>query len=104
MTVTILALNMKGILGGATENVGYQPLSGIANKNGYSLYCLPAVLLSAYVLLNVRQSVGGYLLHGALILSSCFILFSGANRSGWVGVLLIKPSCWPCKRAVGRRW
>ncbi len=87
--LALLIINSRGILGGVRSNVGYEPLKGIANKNAYSIYALPAVMISGFVLLHFQQSkwVKGVL--AASILSSSFILFSGANRSGWGGIVLI---------------
>ena len=89
LAIAVLILNLKGIFGGLIAYVGYEPLSGIANKNAYSLYCLPAVMISGFTLLRLKPRFRIAAIHVATIVSSAFIVFSGANRSGWLGVLMI---------------
>ena len=89
LAVALIVINARGISGGITANVGYQPLSGIANKNAYSIYSLPAVMMAAFALMHFRQAKWSMLVLAGSVLSSVFILFTGANRSGWGGIVLI---------------
>lgn len=82
-------MTIKGLSAGLVAYTGYNPLDHIANKNAFSLYALPAVLLGGYVVLDKRAPKWlrlGLLINGLLI---AFSIFSGANRSGWLGMLLI---------------
>ncbi len=88
-SLSLVVMNARGITGGVVEHVGYQPLRGIANKNAYSIYALPAVAVAGFALMHFRQSKRSWAVLAAGILSSVFILFTGANRSGWGGILLI---------------
>ncbi len=87
--ISLILMNARGISGGVVEHVGYAPLKGIANKNAYSIYALPAVLLTAFALLHFKQKKWVVAVLGVSVLTSTFVLFTGANRSGWGGVLLI---------------
>jgi len=87
--VSLMVMNLRGITGGMVEHVGYEPLRGIANKNAYSIYALPGVMLAAFVLLHFRQRRWATATLVASILTSTFVLFTGANRSGWGGILVI---------------
>lgn len=89
LSLALIIMNSRGITGGVVEHVGYEPLRGIANKNAYSIYALPAVLLGAFALLHFKLSNWAKAVLAACILSSVFILFTGANRSGWGGIMVI---------------
>jgi O-antigen ligase len=68
---------------------GVNPLEHIANKNSFSLYALPAILCGGYVVLEQRTSrLTSIVLILCLLLTITAIL-STANRSGWLGLLLI---------------
>lgn len=99
-SAAIIVINFRGLTGGITANVGYEPLRGIANKNAYSIYALPAVMVAGYLLLHFRHSKLVMILLSGAILSSTFILFTGANRSGWGGIVLIGAML----AAQARRW
>jgi len=89
LVVSLLIANVNGLRGGFVDFVGYEPLKNIGNKNAYSIYALPIVLLAGYCMLQFKMKLATRLLFGASIISSAFILFSGANRSGWGGLVLI---------------
>jgi len=60
------------------------------NKNAYSLYALPAMLLAGAVLVQKRHST--LLINGILAVCTfgpLVVIFMGANRSGWLGCALI---------------
>lgn len=68
---------------------GINPMQGIANKNGFSLFALPALLLASYTALRPTTPT----LQRWILVASCvfmvFAVFSTGNRSGWIGVILI---------------
>jgi O-antigen ligase len=100
LAVAGLVINARGLMSGVVDNLGYQPLKGIGNKNAYSLYALPYVLLSGFALLHFRQSKLWTIVLTACILSTAFLVFAGANRSGWGGLVLIALLL----AAQARRW
>lgn len=89
LAVSLILVNANGIRGGAVDFVGYQPLAGVGNKNAYSIYALPIVLLAGFGWLHFRMTLRAKILLGAAIVTSVFVLFSGANRSGWGGLIMI---------------
>lgn len=89
LCVSLLIANANGFRGGYTEYIGYRPLGDIANKNAYSLYALPIALLAGFSLVHFSNGKVARLLLTGAIISSAFILFTGANRSGWGGIVLI---------------
>ncbi len=89
LCVSLLVANVNGLRGGFVEYEGYRPLGDIANKNAYSLYALPVILFAGFMLLNFRTGLWTKLLVAAAVVSTAFLLFSGGNRSGWGGMLLI---------------
>jgi O-antigen ligase len=89
LALGLIALNVRGFMGGVTAFVGYTPLHGISNKNGYSLYSLPALLLSMFALLNLRLTLRARSIHLSNVLTTAFLTFSTANRSGWLGFAVI---------------
>jgi hypothetical protein len=64
-------------------------LEGIANKNGFSLYALPAILAGTLALLRLRYGVVSRLVIAAAVIELAVLTVSSANRSGWVGLVLI---------------
>lgn len=74
---------------GGSAVAGINPLLGVANKNGFSLFALPALLLASFTVIRADTP---NLSRWILVVSSVFIVFavfSTANRSGWIGVILI---------------
>lgn len=60
------------------------------NKNAYSLYALPAILVAGYVVVLLPKTT--WLVKIPLIVSillSLVVIFTSANRSGYVGAVLI---------------
>lgn len=89
LNVAATIMTIKGFAAGLVAYSGYNPLGEIGNKNAFSLYALPPVLLGGYVILDRRAPRW---LRIALLVNACLIafeIFSGANRSGWLGLLLI---------------
>lgn len=88
MCMAVALLAVKGL---QEDNlrVGVEAMDG-ANKNTYSLYALPAMLMAGYIVLNmptIPRYVKGALI-GCTILALA-VIFMGGNRSGWLGAALI---------------
>lgn len=68
---------------------GANALAGLANENATSLYTLPALLLAGLAVRDLRPGrLVGLLMLGAIVLI-CLMTFLSANRSGWLGVLIV---------------
>ncbi len=80
---------------------GVETIEG-ANRNSYSLFALPAVLLAGYILLNF-QSVPIVIkwLLAACLIPSVAAIFMGANRSGYIGVVIVAFMLFWQRRARG---
>lgn len=88
--LAIDVISLRGLLQfGEVGTAGINPLEGIANKNGFSLFALPAVLLAAYMALrNDNTNFQRVVFTGSLLLTT-FAIFASGNRSGWLGVVVI---------------
>lgn len=85
--LAIAALAVRG-LESETE-LGVEAID-VANKNSYSLYALPALLLGGFVLLRIKPKlpfVRLLLLFSGL--ASLVAIFMSGNRSGYLGAVLI---------------
>ncbi len=96
LLMTILGVGFSSIIicarGFAYESVathGVNPFEGVANKNAFSLYVLPALLLMTAQILNERKHKFLRVLLIVLSLFTVYTIFSSANRSGWLGVGVI---------------
>ena len=83
-TVSVIALltQRSGIL-------GIEPFGEVGNKNSYSLYALPAILLAGYMLYERNATRRFRLTMVACTVIMTVTIFSTGNRSGWIGVTLI---------------
>jgi hypothetical protein len=84
------ALAVRGL---DEEDVG-ERLIDVANKNSYSIYALPAVLLAGYIVLRFdwkRVSFKRWLWLPMLICAavSAYAILTGSNRSGYLGLAFI---------------
>jgi O-antigen ligase len=89
LAVAVTVISLVSLLRGGGTTAGVNPLEEVANKNAYSLYALPALLLNGFYLLDSRRNRWYRL---ALAFSATAIVaavFSSGNRSGWLGVVLI---------------
>jgi hypothetical protein len=69
---------------------GLQIMQGVANKNSYSMYALPIMLLVGYICLHMRSTplaVKGLLVAGTIPM--IVAIFMSGNRSGYLGVILV---------------
>jgi O-antigen ligase len=82
-------ISIRGFMGGSIAGEGINPFKGLANKNAYSLFALPALLVAGYQIFNPAVRRRAKLILGVLAFITVVGLFSTANRSGWLGVLLI---------------
>jgi len=90
LNIALVVMSLGALLRGASEGLtGINPLEQMANKNAYSMYALPAVLLGGSVVLDPRASRWLRVVLSATVMLISFAVFSTANRSGWVGVILI---------------
>lgn len=88
--VALLATRgLSGIEDGAIIGVGVNPFEGVASKNLYSMYALPAVFLASALAVKGQikwwQRVAVAVLGAAVALA----LFGSANRSGWAGLVVL---------------
>jgi hypothetical protein len=87
LMASVTALSVLAIAWKNDSFVGANPLD-VGNENGFSLYTLPPLLLASSLLFEKK---GGK--YWVVLLPSILIvvvaMFSNANRSGWLGVILI---------------
>jgi O-antigen ligase len=89
VVLAAVASSMRAFGASRGISLGVNPMSGIANKNGFSLYVLPALLLAGYAALQPTAGVFRRLLLAACMVVHVFAIFMTANRSGWLGTLVI---------------
>lgn len=89
-TLAVALISVRGlyVLGGMGVH-GINPMEGIANKNGFSLFALPALLLAGLTAIKPSTPIGQRWALIAGMLFIVFAVFSTANRSGWIGVFLV---------------
>lgn len=90
MCLAVGALAISGVKLDAAEYTGRIEAVDNANRNAYSLYALPCILLGAYVFLNSRRD--SFVVKIALvvaILATVLCICLNVNRSGWIGLALI---------------
>jgi len=87
LSIAVALLAVRGLQSDSVE--GVQAIQG-ANKNSYSLFALPAMLLSGYIVLHFKTLpvVVKGLFVGCTIPALAAIFMSG-NRSGYVGAVLV---------------
>jgi hypothetical protein len=87
LSLAIALLAIKGI---QTSGVGGVEVMESANRNSYSLYALPAVLLSGFIVLQPRMASAPIkAILTAFTVATLGAIFMSANRSGYVGAVLI---------------
>ena len=85
LAVALLALRAL-----QTDASGNAEVMEGANKNSYSLFALPAILLAGYIVLNFKSTprlVKGILI--ACAIASLAAIFMSANRSGYLGAVVV---------------
>lgn len=70
---------------------GINALEGIGNKNAQSLFTLPGIFLSVFLIIKYVRKRNYFMLVllGASLFFVVIGVFLSANRSGWVGLLII---------------
>jgi hypothetical protein len=90
LTIAATFMAIQGIRDAAGAGIaGINPLEGIGNKNSFSLYALPALLLAVHAALHRSTPRWLRACFGIAALPIVFAIFSTANRSGYLGVLVI---------------
>jgi O-antigen ligase len=89
LNVAVVVMSVKGLSAGPHGLEGVNPLD-MANKNAFSLYALPALLIGGHYVLEPNRSAR-WVRFGLLacMLVTLLAVFSSANRSGWLGAVLI---------------
>lgn len=90
MAIAVGVISARSLMGMSTESLGgINPMQGIANENAFSLYALPSLLIATHLaLLSDTPRLQRVILTISGILT-VIALFSTANRSGWLGAVLI---------------
>lgn len=85
----VAGIGVLGILSGDVGTETFNPLASIGNKNAYSLFGLPCILVCAELALRRGQpmTLRALLLGASGIV--VLVIFLSANRSGWVSAALI---------------
>lgn len=84
------AISLRGLTIGDIDSIGgINPMKGIANKNAFSLYVLPPLLLGGHLLIRERMGRMLWLTTTATMLVTTFAVFTTRNRSGWLGIVVI---------------
>ena len=82
-------ISIRGLLNFQGVGVGSHALMGIANENATSLYTLPPVLLAGYALREMElPKVIWWMFVGSIVIIGA-ATFLSANRSGWLGLIII---------------
>lgn len=88
VAATLLSLHgLTGLDDAGPE--GINPMEEVANKNSFSLYVLPAMLLGAHLGLDPSTSKRMRITLAVCLLIMVVAIFSTGNRSGYLGVVLI---------------
>jgi O-antigen ligase len=90
----LLVISVRGLVLGATGAAadpmgGINVMKGIANKNAFSLYALPALLIGGWLYTRLPLTALQRALIVATAIAIVLAVFSTANRSGWIGVGIV---------------
>ena len=87
LNVAVAILAVKGL--DEADRLGFQGVDA-ANKNAYSLYALPAILLAGFIILRMPQTRRIWkILLGFCAIAALIGIFMSGNRSGYLGAVLI---------------
>lgn len=88
LAIGVAVLGIPGLRAASGTLEGVEVLEG-ANKNTYSMFALPCILLAGYIYLNmpITRLVKWALVGCATI--CLLVIFMSANRSGYVGAALV---------------
>lgn len=85
LCIAVALLAARGLSDDRTNQV----MDG-ANKNSYSLFALPALLLTGFICLRMKRTP--LIIKGTMVgcmLLALFVIFLGGNRSGYLGAVLV---------------
>ena len=88
LALGVAFLSLRGMSEVESEAVGAMMLD-VGNKNAFSLYALPALLLAGHVWLSGRTRGLMRVTLMATILVTVVGIFSTGNRSGWLGTIMV---------------
>lgn len=89
LAIAVGLLSLNALAGATITQAGVNPLAGVGNKNAFSIYALPSLLLSGWTVLRAGTSLRIRLVLGASIVASVVAIGASGNRSGLVGVAVI---------------
>jgi hypothetical protein len=87
LAIAVAALGMRGLQ--PAQMASGEIMDG-ANKNSYSIFALPAILLAGFIVLHfktVPKIVKAALI--VCILPALAVIFMGGNRSGYLGAVIV---------------
>jgi hypothetical protein len=90
LALAVAFMAARGLsLGMVEEERGLQSLMATGNRNTFSLYALPTILLAGGLAIDRNETKGIRLILGGCALLAAYVLLQSANRSGWLGVGVI---------------
>lgn len=90
MILAVGLLGFRGLEAGQVDSYGINPMEDVANKNSYSLYALPAILLAGASLIRFRSlSWWIKVIIGVSITATSISIAVSGNRSGWLGLAFV---------------
>jgi O-antigen ligase len=90
MLIAACVIGLRGFVEPVGSGLaGLNPMEGVANKNAFSLYALPGLLLATHFVLDPTTPRKTRLFLIGPIVLVIVSVFATANRSGWLGVLLV---------------
>lgn len=88
MAIAVAVLAVVGLGAGEVEG-GVKAIES-ANRNAYSLYALPPILLCGYILVRGKsEQLLVKVVMAASVLASMLAIVMNVNRSGWLGLVFI---------------
>lgn len=87
--VGVAAIGVVGVFTGDVGTETFNPLASIGNKNAFSLFGLPCILICAELAMRRGVSVSIRAVLLACAATVALVIFLSANRSGWLSAVLI---------------
>lgn len=88
----VISMGLVGVFalaGGDTGERNFNPLGGVSNANGFSVYALPAVLLAGYFVLESATPFRSRVVFAASGGIAAVTVLTTPNRSGFLGLAII---------------
>lgn len=105
LALAMAATGFRGLgVDDATSEATIEALGGIGNKNAYSIYAIPTLLLAGFVVLKMSAGMGLRAIKLVLIGSIMVMLltiFSSGNRSGYLGAALVGVALFWNRKVIG---